>query len=244
MQRYYYKKDYKKYSKKKILRLISFGLFLMGVLIISYIFLPLLSWQIYFAPVFASQNIVAPIPKNTVVSSNTLQTLIINASQGLSGVDYTNAQNWFPNYKYQKTGTPKLQFYTISIPKLKIKNAVVSTVDTDLAKHLVNYIGTALPPERGNAVVFGHSTLPQLYEDKNYKTIFSRLYELKQGDEIIVNDGKIDYKYKVESVVVVDPDNTTVLEQNYNDSFLTLVTCTPPGTIWKRLIVRSRIEKI
>ena len=113
-----------------------------------------------------------------------------------------------------------------------------------MAKHLVNYIGTALPPERGNAVVFGHSTLPQLYEDKNYKTIFSRLYELKQGDEIIVNDGKIDYKYKVESVVVVDPNNTTVLEQNYNDSFLTLVTCTPPGTIWKRLIVRSRIEKI
>ncbi|MEK7160243.1 MAG: sortase, partial [Patescibacteria group bacterium] len=104
--------------------------------------------------------------------------------------------------------------------------------------------GTAIPGTQGNAVIFGHSTLPQLYNEKDYKTIFSNLYKLSIGDEIIVNSGNLTYKYIVENVVVVDPDNTSILEQNYDDSFLTLVTCTPPGTIWKRLVVKGRIEKI
>ena len=108
----------------------------------------------------------------------------------------------------------------------------------------MNYQGTAIPANKGNAVVFGHSTLPQLYDVKSYKTVFTFLYELAPGDEIYATIGNITYKYKVENITVVDPNNTAVLQQNYNGSFLTLVTCTPPGTIWKRLVVRARLIKI
>jgi sortase A len=243
MGKYYYKKK-DKFPKRKILRLISLGIFLTGAAIVIYVFFPLLSWQIYFAPVFASQNITAPIPQNTVVSSSTIGSLIQQASDGLAGIDYTNAQNWFPNFKFQRSGAPKITSYTISIPKLKLTNVTVSTVDNDLAKHLVNYGGTAIPADKGNAVIFGHSTLPQLYETKNYKTVFTFLYELVPGDEIDVNVANVGYEYKVENVTVVDPNNTSVLQQSYDDSFLTLVTCTPPGTIWKRLVVRARLIKI
>jgi sortase A len=243
MGKYYYKKK-DKFPKRKILRLISLGIFLTGAAIVIYVFFPLLSWQIYFAPVFASQNITAPIPQNTVVSSSTIGSLIQQASDSLAGIDYTNAQNWFPNFKFQRSGAPKITSYTISIPKLKLTNVTVSTVDNDLAKHLVNYGGTAIPADKGNAVIFGHSTLPQLYEAKNYKTVFTFLYELTPGDEIDVNVANVGYKYKVENVTVVDPNNTSVLQQSYDDSFLTLVTCTPPGTIWKRLVVRARLIKI
>ena len=107
---------------------------------------------------------------------------------------------------------------------------------------MVNYPGTSIPPEKGNAVVFGHSTLPQLFNKNDYKTIFTNIYTLNPGDEIIVNVLGNEYKYKIENITVVDPDNTSVLEQNYSDSFLTLVTCTPPGTIWKRLVIKARIE--
>ena len=243
MSKIYYKKG-KPTDIRKIIRIFSLGLFSLGVLIVIYVFLPLISWEFYFAPVFASQAITVPIPKESVVSSSTIQSLIFQASNSLSGINYEDAQNWFPNYKFQKNGAPKMQYYTISIPKLKIKNAVVSTIDTDLAKHLVNYGGTALPPDKGNAVIFGHSTLPQLYDAESYKTVFTYLYELSPGDEILVNIGNVTYKYKVDNITVVDPDNTTVLEQNFNDSYLTLVTCTPPGTIWKRLVIRSKIEGI
>jgi sortase A len=243
MAKYYYKKN-QSFTKHKILRLLSLGLFLTGASIVIYVFFPLLSWQIYFAPVFASQNITAPIPQSTVVSGSTIGSLIESASNSLLGMDDTNAQNWFPNLKFQKSGAPKIPGYTISIPKLKLNNINVSTVDNDLAKHLVNYGGTAIPADKGNAVIFGHSTLPQLYDAKNYKTVFTFLYELAPGDEIDANIGNVTYKYKVENITVVDPNNTSVLQQNYDDSFLTLVTCTPPGTIWKRLIVRSRLMKI
>lgn len=232
------------FQKKKATKIIGITLFAIGLLMILYVFFPLFSWQLYFAQTFATQDIKAPIPKNTIVANNTFESLISEAGNSLTGIDYTNAQNWFPNYRYQKGGIPKILSYTISIPKINIKNAVVSTADTDLAKHLVNYYGTAIPSEKGNAVIFGHSTLPQLYNNKDYKTIFSNLYKLTPGDKILVNSDGVNYTYKVESVTVVDPDNTTILEQNYDDSFITLVTCTPPGTIWKRLAVKGRIEKL
>lgn len=242
MGKIYYKKT-QNLEKKKILRLVSLGFFLTGLLMVLYIFLPLISWQIYFAPAFASQNIQAPIPTNNVLSTAVIASLVDQASTGLSGVDYENARNWFPNFKYQGNSTPKIESYTISIPKLNLKNLDVSTDNTLLSKNLVNYLGTATPPDKGNAVIFGHSTLPQLYNEKDYKTIFTYLYKLTPGDEITVSVKNKIYKYKIENVIVVDPENTSVLEQNYDDSFLTLVTCTPPGTIWKRLIVRARIEK-
>lgn len=237
----YYKKNPRR--KKNLLRLLSLASLLIGVLIFIYAFFPLISWQIYFAPVFANQEINAPIPKVNIVSGDAIASLISGASQALSGTNYTDAQNWFPGYN-PKTESLNSPIYNISIPKIGIENAEVSAKDTDLTKHLVNYGGTALPPEKGNAVIFGHSTLPQLYNQKDYKTIFSYLYKLQTGDDIIVKTGNVTYKYKIETITVIDPTNTSVLEQNYNDSFLTLITCTPPGTIWKRLVVKARLTTI
>ncbi|MCL5434844.1 MAG: sortase [Patescibacteria group bacterium] len=239
MGKYYYKKAGKKI--KKTARLFSLLIVIIGIIIGGYVFFPLISWQIYFAPVFASADIAVPIPQTNIVNSATIGSLISQASDNLSGVDYTNAENWFPNFKFQKI-KPRIDTYTLSIPRLNIQDAVVSATDDDLSKHLVNYGGTAIPPDKGNAVVFGHSTLPQLFDPKNYKTIFAKAYELKTGDELFANVSGAIYKYRIYNITVVSPDDTSVLEQDYSDSFLTLITCTPPGTTWKRLIVRARLE--
>lgn len=241
MGKYYYKKAGKKI--KRTARLFSLLIVIIGISIGGYVFFPLISWQIYFAPVFASADIAVPIPQATLVNGSTIGSLISQASNNLSGVDYTNAENWFPNFKFQKV-KPRIETYTISIPRLNIKDAVVSAVDDDLGIHLVNLGGTALPPDKGNAVIFGHSTLPQLFDPKNYKTIFANAYELKTADELFVNVSGAIYRYRIYNITVVNPDNTSVLEQDYSDSFLTLITCTPPGTTWKRLIVKARLETI
>jgi len=241
MGKYYYKKAGKKI--KRTARLLSLLIVILGISIGAYIFFPLLSWQIYFAPVFASQDIAVPIPQINLVNSNTIGSLLSQASNNLSGVDYENAQNWFPDFKFEK-GKPKIDTYTMSIPKLNIKDAVVSAVDDDLSKHLVNFGGTAIPPDKGNAVIFGHSTLPQLFDAKNYKTIFAKVYELKVGDELLTNVSGTSYSYRIYNITVVSPEDTSVLQQDYSDSFLTLITCTPPGTIWKRLIIKARLEAV
>ena len=236
MGKYYYKKNAQN-NLKKYLRLASVLLFITGISIILYVLFPIISWQIYFQPVFASQDITLSIPHANIVDL---------ARNSMDTTDYTKAENWFKNFnpnpnQKNQADTPS---YTISIPKINIEEATVSTIDTDLGKHLVNYQGTSIPGKNGNAVIFGHSTLPQLFNAKDYKTIFANVYKLKNGDNIYTTVNGVTYTYKIFKTVVVDSTDSSALVQNYDNSYLTLVTCTPPGTIWKRLIVKARLEKI
>ncbi len=114
----------------------------------------------------------------------------------------------------------------------------------NLGQSLIHYAGTALPGEYGNGVVFGHSTLPQFFNPKQYLSIFSLLPSLKEGAEIFVSFDGVTYKYVVESLKTFDPSDISVLEQRFDDRYLTLVTCVPPGTYWKRLAVKARLVKI
>lgn len=167
-----------------------------------------------------------------------------NAKDGNKKTDFTKASNWFPDaVKKAPIIDSKVSFYTISIPKLRIDNAVVAIGGEDLSKSLVQYPGTALPGKNGNAVVFGHSILPIFYNPKNYMSIFSTIPTLKAGDDIFINYDGIAYKYKVEELFEIYPTDIQILEQNPTDSFITLVTCVPPGDPRnpKRLIVRARV---
>ncbi|OGH19024.1 MAG: hypothetical protein A3F31_00930 [Candidatus Levybacteria bacterium RIFCSPHIGHO2_12_FULL_38_12] len=233
MTKLYYKKSNKK-NLKIIIRIVSIGIFLAGLYVLSYVFLPIYSWHIYFAPVFAAQNVNYPIPK-----------LLLLTPTSNTSIDtkYLDAKNWFPTLSTTDTA-PKISSYTLSIPKLSIKNALVSTINNDLSKHLVHYQGTALPPDNGNAVIFGHSTLPQLFNPKDYTTIFARAYTLSNYDKIILQMQGITYTYSIYNTTVVNPTDTSPFNQDYAFSHLTLVTCTPPGTTWKRLIIKAKIENL
>lgn len=239
MNKYYYKKS-QVLNFRRIIRFCALGIFLIGISIVSYAFFPLLSWSLYFAPAFANQSVTIPIPKITVVRS--ADSLLTSTIRSLT-TDYTNAENWFPNAPRKKSNS-EIQSYFLSIPALQIRNAIVSTQDNDLGSHLVNFEGTAVPPQIGNAVIFGHSTLPQLFKPTDYKTIFANAYRLKIGNEIIVQISNVIYSYKIYSITIVDPEDTSIFSQEYDTSYVTLVTCTPPGTTWKRLIIRARIEKL
>ena len=171
------------------------------------------------------------------------QSQSINGSEEIN-LDYTKASNWFVGgASYEAFSTSKVVFYNLSIPKLKIDNALVAVSGEDLSKNLIQYPGTALPGKRGNAVIFGHSILPIFYSPKDYLAIFSTLPTLKAGDEITVEYDGISYRYRVETMFEVAPTDIQVLDQDDSDSFLTLVTCVPPGDPRKpkRLIVRARV---
>src|SRR5665811_1196299 len=149
----YYKKS--SLNFKKTSRLIIFLMITVGGFIVIYIFFPLISWQVYFANAFTSQELATPIPKTTVLNSSLITSFISQASNVFSQTDYTNAENWFPNIKFQKQHQD-IQAYALNIQKLEIKDAVVSTIDTNLSAHLVNYGGTAIP------VSYTHLTLPTI----------------------------------------------------------------------------------
>lgn len=240
MSKYYYTKRNVPLIRKTV-KFTGLSLALVGIISMIYFSFPILSYYIYLKDVYASTSFTTPIPKTTVLTNPSLMTLVSTSTQQLAGTDFTNAKNWFPSYTPEKTA-PRVSSYSIAIPKLGIDDAFVSTTDYDVGSHLINYGGTAVPPEKGNAVVFGHSTLPQLFNKNDYKTIFAKLHTLKPGDEIKVYTNDNEYTYRVTNMYIVEPNDFKPLTQSYDASYLTLITCTPPGTIWQRLVVRTKLE--
>lgn len=156
-------------------------------------------------------------------------------------IDYTNAANWFPSSNIQADANSNVRYYTISVPKLGIKDATVSMGGEDLSEFLIQYPGTAQPGKRGNTVVFGHSVLPQFFNPTDYLTVFSTLPTLHKGDTINVDYDGVSYSYKIYDMVEVLPTNLEVLSQDTAGSTISLVTCVPPGDPRrpKRLVVKA-----
>jgi sortase A len=211
--------------------MLSFLLIALGGSILIWTFWPIVSFSIMSGDLFAET--VTPIQDGIAYAAP-------NANS--PGTDLTNPNTWFPTSPQKKVVT-SVNTYTLSIPKLKIQDALVTVAGDDLGVSLVHYGGTALPGEYGTTVIFGHSTLPQFYNPKTYKTIFSLLPSLKAGDEINISYDGISYKYNVYDLTVTGPSDLSALAQRFDDSYLTLVTCVPPGTYWQRLHVFAKLDR-
>jgi len=232
-----------RYSKKTLIgtnissyrRPLASLFFAAGIFLLLSAFWPMLSFQINYGR--SLQPVVSP-----------LSAAFYNRSGNVLGqsnqADFTQLDNWFVGQTTPDSINPVIagsETYYLSIPKLKIENAQVKYGSMDLKKSLIQYPQTALPGQLGNPVVFGHSVLPQFFNPKSYLTIFSTLYKLKLGDEIFVDYDSVKYKYLVDEIYEVKPTDLSVLEQRFDNRYLTLITCTPPGTYLRRLIVKTRI---
>jgi len=225
-------------SQKTILRVAAAISGISGVIILTGVIYPIVSYNKTYSQNYT--RLVSPITGAT----EKVQGVVNTGAAAGSEVDYTQASNWFPGgAKKEDFSDSKVDYYTITIPRLKIDSATVAIGGEDLSKSLIQYPGTALPGKRGNSVIFGHSVLPIFYDPKNYISIFSLLPTLKEGDLMYINYDGVSYTYRVETMFEVMPTDIQVLDQDSTDSFLTLVTCVPPGDPGdpKRLIVRARV---
>lgn len=133
----------------------------------------------------------------------------------------------------------------IDIPKINVhaplvfaKSNIEASIQKDLEGGVVHYAQTAVPGTVGNSVIFGHSS-NDWWEPGNYKFVFVLLDKLVVGDTFTINHGSKQYLYQVSEVKIVEPTDLSVLEQT-PEAQVTLITCSPPGTSWKRLIVRAK----
>lgn len=223
-------------NQKAILRISALISGISGIIILIGVIYPIVSYDSTYSKNYT--KLLSPVVgsvksvKGTTTSAN---------------ADYTQASSWFVGGATKDDfGSSKVDTFTINIPKLKIDKATVAIGGEDLSKSLIQYPGTALPGKRGNSTIFGHSILPIFYNPKNYISIFSMLPSLKKGDDIFVDYDGISFAYKVEEMFEVAPTDLQVLDQDSSDSFLTLVTCVPPGdpSNPKRLIVRARVVPV
>ncbi len=139
---------------------------------------------------------------------------------------------------------------TLMIPKLNVEVPIVFGSKTDvksmnvaMSNGVANFKITgasAAPGEIGNFVVSGHSA-GNIYQQSDYKFIFSGLTRMKTGDLIYTDYGRQRYTYRVVGSTVVDPSDVAALRKIATDHpgkpMITLITCTPLGTSKYRLLV-------
>lgn len=214
----------------KKIKVVAILFVLLGTGLIASATLPIAQYEFLSHKTGRQRQFLSPIAAGKVAASSKPYPL-----------NLTSAANWFVGAPQLGEVTSKVKYYNVSVPRLKIEGAVAEIGGDDLSKSLIHFKGTSLPGKPGNAVIFGHSTLPQLFNAKNYLTIFSYLPDLNKRDEIKVEYDGIAYTYRVEQVFEVAPDAIEILEQRMDDSYLTLVTCVPPGTYLRRLVVKARI---
>ena len=235
---------YKKINspKRKILTYLSYLSLTLGSFLLFWAFYPIISFEIY-SQAFLAKEFKTPVildEVNQSISNGLVLGKFNIFSNNLS--DFTNASLWFPSVEKNKVEKQFLvKKYFLSIPKLNIKNAEVLVGGEDLSKSLIHYLPKTMPGEAGNVVIFGHSTLPQLYKPNDYKSIFTFLPSLQKGDKIFIKVEDVIYQYEVFEMFVVSPSEISVLNQEFDGSYLTLITCVPPGTYWKRLIVKAKL---
>ena len=133
--------------------------------------------------------------------------------------------------------------FHLIIPKLNLQAPIIADVDGQnkkiyfkaLENGVAHFKGTAKPGEGSNIFIFGHSSFYP-WSPGDYKEIFRSLENLQENDEIIIWHQKKEYKYYVFETKVVDPDEVKFLKPTTQEQ-VTLMTCVPPGTTLKRLII-------
>jgi len=122
----------------------------------------------------------------------------------------------------------------LRIPKLRLEVPVLDGTDAITLNRGVGRIrGTALPGEGGNIAIAGHRD-----------GFFRRLKDIHAGDEIELLAAQRTDIYIVDRIVIVDPDDTSVLENGATPA-LTLVTCYPfhyIGNAPRRFVVEASLK--
>lgn len=135
--------------------------------------------------------------------------------------------------------------WEIKISKIDVSAPIIMNIDGNneieylrsLQRGVAHLKGTKIPGQKGNVFIFGHSSY-LFYDPGDYKTVFRKLDELEADDEIIIKSNLEEYKYKVVEKKVINPDEVEVTGEIFpGEETLTLMTCTPPGTTFKRLVV-------
>lgn len=152
----------------------------------------------------------------------------------------------FPFSKLLNETRDSSDFY-LTIKKLGIeKSRIIANLDTgnpdiylkELLQGIGHLKGTGFPGDRGTVFLFGHSSLPFLFNKSNYATIFSTLDKLKKGDLISVEFAGRVFNYKVDSLKVIGA-KSNIQELLSSKESLVLLTCFPPGLLSERLVVTA-----
>lgn len=208
------------------MRFVPLGFLSIGIILLMQVVMPVVSFQFWeFGQKLNNQNLVSPLKSNEQVL-------------GISVQNKDNFSSFISNFK--RDSKPNYSEFVLSIPRLNMRSQVVEVDSNDSSKSLAHLPGSALPGEKGNVFITGHSAAAPLLSFK--VAPFARLTDLKKGDSIEVSAGGIKFIYQVIGIKVVSPSDLSVIPAlDEIGRYISLMTCVPPGLNFKRLIVLGKM---
>lgn len=211
-----------------VLRFFSLSFLGLGVFILMQVLMPVVSYTVWEWGNYQKETLLydpSPQRKGLVL-----------------GVEIENIGN-FPAFKMARKESARLyDEFVINVPSIGLNGEKVMVESNDFDQNLAHLPGTALPGQKGNVFITGHSALTRLIGSST-KPIFASLQKVEKGDVIEVKALGQRFNYEVVGLKVVDPKEVSVI--NPPDSvgrYLTLMTCVPPGVNTKRLIVLAKLR--
>lgn len=208
-------------------KLVSLGFLSIGIFVLMQVILPVISFQIWvWGQQYNNQILISPKQEH---SGQVLGVSVQNKDNFSAFVSNLTRENK-PNYNK----------FILSIPGLKIEKITVWVDSNDLSDGLAQLPGSAMPGEKGNLFISGHSALSPLFSIKTAS--FARLLDVKKGDKIFVEAAGAQFTYQIVELKVVDPNDLSVISAPEPlGRYISLMTCVPPGFNFKRLIVLGKM---
>ncbi len=134
------------------------------------------------------------------------------------------------------------------IPKINVEAPMIygvspldnNAVEDQLRDGVVHYPianAASVPGQNGATTILGHSSM-DVFDDGKYKFVFVQLSKLNVGDNFYINYQGTRYTYSVTKKEIIDPKEISkVTPTDASKPSVILITCEPPGTALKRLLV-------
>lgn len=143
------------------------------------------------------------------------------------GIEIFNTKTLQSENIFDEEKEIKNTIWQINIPKIELSADISNGTDKEtLNKYVGHFIET--PIEDGNIALAGHNRGYNV----NY---FSRLKELREGDEIIYIHNEINRIYEVTKNKIIKDTDIDVLE-NTEENILTLITCVENEPNYRRCV--------
>lgn len=208
-------------------RILPLTFLFIGLFLLMQVVLPVISYQLWELGQRMDNNLlISPEPET---------------GSNIMGVSIKDSDSFPAFFSYQhRENKPNYSVFSLTINKLKLKDVKVIVDSNDLQGGLVHLPGTAIPGEKGNVFISGHSAGSAFFSPK--EVYFSKLQDLKKGDEIIVEAGGTKFTYQVIGLTVVNPKDLSVIKAPDDQGrYISLMTCVPPGLNFKRLVVLGKL---
>ncbi|MBD3280020.1 sortase [Candidatus Dojkabacteria bacterium] len=137
---------------------------------------------------------------------------------------------------------PSLELNTLPV-QANVESGVEEAYRSVLEGALAHFKDTGLPISDvdNNIVIYGHSAGGDYYSrTRDISAAFSKLSDIKIGDEIEIDMEGQTYNYRVTKTKIVKPDDISIINGTADKETLTLFTCYPNGNDAKRFVAVAR----